>query len=245
MAVKKELNFWFFLFLLLSIADFSWVIYYCSWPSSSKTGFYKDFFPFFKCIYLFFIGGCWWNSVEERDKFVIIYLILAAVGDFFLEMSGFLYVLIGGIGFAASHIFVILALKPEWKKTKWYYYFLGIPGYSLHLVSLAPMVIQSKIQNYVFLVYTVLLCAGYTSSIAREYKVTLKSFTFWMCYFGYFFYLLSDYILFRRMIGRRINNLKGYEVMGTYYIAHSLLISGIIVETSKESSISPNPMIPE
>ena len=239
MIEEKRLSKIFYVFLLFAIVDFIWVVYYCSWSTSKQTGFPKNSFVFFKCVFLFLIGGCWWHYSEIRDIRVLMYLIMATCGDFFLEFNGWLCFISGGICFASSHIFAILSFNVVWKEAKKAFFLLAIPGFVLYFVILLPSVLKSDIITYVIIIYMILIFFAYMTTIARSSKTPIKSLSFWACYIGYSSYLFSDFLIFCSKTGLKLFNTVGYEIMLTYYVAHSLIVYGLCSEKCEEENSTP------
>ena len=236
MIEEKRLSMIFYVFLSFAIADFIWVVYYCSWPTSKQTGFPKNSFVFFKCVFLFLIGGCWWFYSEIRDIRVAMYLIMAACGDFFLEFNGWLCFISGGICFASSHIMAILSFNVVWKQAKKAFFLLAIPGFVLFFCILLPSILKSDLISQILIIYMILIFIAYITTIARSSIIQIKSLSFWACYIGYSSYLFSDFLIFCSKTGLKLFNTVGYEIMLTYYVAHSLILYGLCTEKREEEN---------
>ncbi|BFU22823.1 two tm domain ATPase [Entamoeba histolytica] len=178
------------------------------------------------------------------EVYMIIGLIWCCLGDFVLEYSSSqLCFLIGTFSFIVAHCFNSLG------------FFSNSPGIDIgsfiipflltcvvfvfFLLSVFSFKIQLPLKVGCLFYATIIVTAFYSSLHflfnSNQYNLLSR----FLCSIGYFYFVLSDLILFQ-MVFNKPSSLKRFWCMITYYIAQSLLCVGTVMTMNVQPSFLRN-----
>ena len=183
--------------------------------------------------------ACCLYSVISRKQSIWIYLyaLFAWGGDTFLLSNDFNIYKYGGVSFFLSHCMMIVFFRIHWSKVPKKCYLMMIPGILLICADLIPKMIQPTLQSFCFVSYGLILVIGSCNAIARLDHLSFRDLSYIFCVVGYWFFLVSDYILLKKEMFGSDKNLD-VEIMSTYFIAQLLIFIGVSKEERKENDPS-------
>lgn len=215
---------------ILIFLDVFLITFNNSYNNSHKKSPIRSIYRIIKPIYPILIGILYLVITPIIEIKPIIFCILCAAGDLILMYDNIICLLIGGSCFLVSHILMIIRLWPKWNYIQFYSYALMIPPIALFICFLYFSCKELDfINGLIFALYFLVALVAQFITLFRSYP--WYSPTYILCSLGYFFFLISDYIL---LYGYTFNNSLDYmvEIMLTYIIALILIIIGVSLEPS-------------
>lgn len=186
-------------------------------------GKYEKLYPPLKTLLLPSLFAIYACLTEEIDRFLAGFCLFSWIGDVALLWDGILPTMIGGLFFATAHFHMLKIFNVAWKSVSLFSYIMMIPGLAVHFGHLVPKLSFKSAQSYAIIVYCCILEIGLCSAAATLYQLGWASPRFWMSYFGYFFFVVSDFFLLSVHLNLQ-KTLRRIEIMGTYIIAEVLLV---------------------
>lgn len=173
------------------------------------------------------ISILWYFLEEKHNITILLFLIFSWIGDLLLLSDDFIFLILGGISFAASHFTMIHFYGIHWSLVPFYSYILLLPGTLFLFGSLIPKIKLCGPKDFCVILYCLILQLSFASATARSYMYPIFHPSFILSYLGYFSFLLSDYFLLSVEM-QLTPKPRRVEIMGFYSLSEILIVLGAI-----------------
>lgn len=187
----------------------------------------EKLFVFNKIFLMPSISLLWYFIAETHNITILCFIIFLWLGDLFLLIDKFLFLVMGGVSFGIGHIIMIYFYGIHWSLVPFYSYLLLLPGTLFLFGNLIPKIKICQPKDFCVIIYCIILQISFASATARSYIYPLYHPSFIFSYIGYFFFLVSDYFLLS--VELHISKKpRRVEIMGFYSLSVLLIVLGAI-----------------